>query len=247
MKKFFNTLLGLILIVIVVLVVVLFLGWSRIPDMVANHLSKKMKVPVGIEAIHFTTDSIKIDQLEIGSPKGYTLQKAFSSDTLLVKAPLTHYFQDQIVIDEIKIDQIYLAIEFERPGSSKGNWTTIMQNYKNATTHSPPSSQATSSKTNKPGKSVLIKRLLLTNINVDLAYKEGGVPLKHLKPISQLEFTNITSQKGIPSEQITQLILEQALRSIFDQENLQNMIEGFMQSPQQGVQNLLSPLKDFLP
>lgn len=238
MKKFFNTLLGLILIAIVLLVVFVFLGWSRIPDIVANQLSKKMKVPVGIEAIHFTTDSIKIDQLEIGSPKGYTLQKAFSSDTLLVQAPFTNYFKEQIVIDEIKIDQVYLAIEFERPGSSNGNWTTIMQNYKNNTA---------SPEANKSGKSVLIKRLLLTNINVDLAYKEGGVPLKHLKPISRLEFTNITSEKGIPSEQITQLILEQALRSIFDQENLQNMIEGFMQSPQKGVQNLLSPLKDFLP
>lgn len=241
MKKFFSTLAGVIIIALVVFVICLFLGWSRIPDMVASHLSKKMKVPVEIEDIRFTKNSVKIDTLEIGNPRGYTLQKAFSTDSLLISAPWTNYLDEKIIIDEIRFDQVYLGAEFDRPGTKNGNWTTIMQNYKDAT------ASKSSSSSEKSGKSVLIKRLLLTNINVDLAYREGGVPLKHLPTISKIEFTNVTSEKGIPSEQITNLILQQAIRAIFEKENIQNMIEGFMQSPEKGIQNALSPLKDIFP
>lgn len=238
MKKVFGTLAGLIIIGIVVLVICLFLAWSRIPDLVANHLSKRMKVPVSIEEIQFTKESIDIHNLEIGNPRGYTLPKAFSADDILIQAPLMHYFDEQIVIDTITINTVYLGAEFDRPGTKNGNWTTIMHNFKNSTT--PP-------KNGKKGKSILIKKLLLTNIEVDLAYKTGGVPVKRLKPISKIEFTNVTSEKGIPSEQITNLIIEQALRAIFDQENIGNMIEGFMISPEQGVQNMLSPLQGLFP
>jgi uncharacterized protein involved in outer membrane biogenesis len=238
MKKFFSTLAGLIVIAIVVLVVCLFLAWSRIPDILASHLSKKMQVPVSIEDVRVTKDTIALNKLEIGNPQGYSLPRAFSAENILVNAPLTHYLKHDIVIDEIVISTVYLGAEFDRPGTKSGNWTAIMQNYKNAS--SPPSE-------GKSGKSVLIKRLILTDINVDLAYRTGGVPMKSLKPISKIEFTNVTSEKGIPSEQITNVILQQALRAIFEKENIQNMIEGFMISPEKGVENLLSPLQGIFP
>jgi uncharacterized protein involved in outer membrane biogenesis len=237
MKKFFNTLAGLIIIAIVVLVVCLFLAWSRIPDIVAGHLSKKMKVPVSIEDIRFTKASIDIDKFDIGNPRGYTLPSAFSAENISIKAPLTNYLHNDIIIDEIAISTVYLGAEFDRPGTKSGNWTTIMQNYKSSTAPTK----------DEKGKKVLIKRLLLTDINVDLSYKTGGIPLKRLKPISKIEFANVTSEKGIPSEQITNIIIEQAIRAIFDEENIGNMIEGFMQSPQQGIENALSPLRGIFP
>lgn len=238
MKKFFSTLAGLIIIAIVVLTICLFLAWSRIPDIAASHLSKKLKVPVEIEDVRFTKQSIDIDRLEIGNPRGYTLPKAFSTESIAINAPLTNYLDKQIVIDELLMNNVYLGAEFDRPGTKNGNWTTIMQNFK---------STATPPKPGKEGKSVLIKRLRLTNINVDLAYREGGVPLKHLTPISKIEFTNVTSEHGIPSEQITSLIIEQAIRAIFEKENIQNMVEGFMQSPEKGVESILAPLQGVFP
>lgn len=238
MKKVFGTLAGLIILAIVVLVVCLFLAWSRIPDLVAGHLSKRLKVPVSIEEVQITKESIDIHNLEIGNPRGYTLPKAFSAHNILIQAPLMRYLDEKIIIDAITVNTVYLGAEFDKPGSKNGNWTTLMQNFKNSTT--PP-------KESKKGKTVLIKKLILTDIDVDLAYKSGSIPVKRLKPIPKIEFTNVTSEKGIPSEQITNLIIEQALRAIFDQENIGNMIEGFMISPEQGVQNMLSPLQPFFP
>lgn len=225
---------GVIIILLLAIVIVGFIIWARIPDIVASSLSKKMQVTVEIEDINLTLQSIKVEKLEIGNPKGSILSKAFSSDQILIQAPASNYFKDEIVIDEIDIDKVYVALEFDSKGSSKGNWSTIMGNMKSS---SPPS---------KNEKNILIKRLILTNIDLDLVYRNEGGKVQKLPPIRRLEFTNVTSQGGIPSQQIMNVILKETLRSIFQKENLQNMLEGILENPKGGVQQLLEPFKGLL-
>ncbi|MES2344565.1 MAG: AsmA family protein [Chlamydiota bacterium] len=228
----------IVLIIIFALAIFLFIGWVRLPDMISNSLSRKMQVSVEIDDISLRPSLIGIHKLNIASPKGYTLPKSLSVDTLEIHAPLLRYFDQNVVIEEIDLQKVYLGLEFNKKGSKNGNWSLIMENYQESTN--------AGVKKEKTEKSVLIKKLVLNNISVDLAYKDTG-SVQHLKPIKRLEFTNVTSEGGIPTDQISNLIMQQMLKEVFSQENLQNMIEGFLQSPEQGVQNLLSPFKSLMP
>ncbi len=234
----------IILIIILVVVAILAITWNRMPQMLANSLSKKLQVSDEIKDIKVRPGHINIEHLEIGSPQGYHLPRSFSADEISIQAPLLHYFDQNIVIEEIVLDTVYLGIEFTKLGSKEGNWTQIMKNYKENTggSESSPSEE----KGKKNNKSVLIKKLILKNISVDLSYRDSGT-VQHLQQIDYLEFTNITSEGGIPADQITNLIMQQMLKAVFSKENLENMIEGFLQSPQQGIQNFLQPFKGLVP
>jgi uncharacterized protein involved in outer membrane biogenesis len=232
MKSFFSTLSGIIIGIFVILLIVLFFGWSRIPDMLAHNLSKQMKVPVTIEEMTISLSSIGIEKLEISNPPGSILSKALSIGTTHIQAPILHYFDEQVVIDEVRLDEVYLGLEFQSTGNrSKGNWPTIMKNLNTSEGHK------------KSEKSFLIKKLILSNIAVDLVYKEGGGKIQHLPAIDQLTFTNVTSQKGIPTQQLANVILQESLKSIFQKENLENMIKDVIESPTQAPKDLLQPLQ----
>ncbi|HSW86480.1 MAG TPA: AsmA family protein [Rhabdochlamydiaceae bacterium] len=234
MRIFLKSLVTIIVIVIVAIIVIFFVTWSRVPDMLANSLSKKMKVPVEIEDVHLGMRSIEIDKLEIGNPKGSILPKAFSTDKILIRAPLMNYMHKQIVIDEVDLSNVYLGLEFEYMGSKKGNWSTIMNNFK----------ESTKTSEQKNPRTVLIKKLIATNINIDLVYEKGGGKIQRLKPVDRMEFDNVTSEGGLPTEQITRLIVNQMLRQVFSMENLQDMLENILQNPGQGtLQKIFQPFK----
>jgi uncharacterized protein involved in outer membrane biogenesis len=235
MKGFFSTVAGIIIVIVVILVILVFLGWSRIPDILAHHLSKEMKVLVEIEDVKLSMRSIDIEKLEIGNPSGYVLPKAFSANTININAPLRNYLDQEIIIDQILIDKVYLGLEFDSPRAKRGNWTTIMGNMK------------ASQKPGGKGKQALIRSLILTNISIDLAFKTEGGRIRRLAPIKRLEFKDVSTEKGIPTEQISNIILSEMLRSIFRLENLQNMLEDLLQSPQTPVNQFLQPLKKILP
>lgn len=224
---------------ILFVVIIAFIGWVRLPDMVADHLSEQLQVAVEIDSIGIGPKHITVEEIEIGNPEGYTLPRSFSTKRVTVDAPLLHYFDQNVIINEIDLNNVYLGIEFVKQGSKKGNWFEIMNHYKESTESSSKKHSA------EEKKSVLIKRLVLTDIAVDLAYQDSG-KVQHLQKIDRLEFTNITSEGGIPADQITQVILGQMLKSVFSKENLENMVEGLIQSPEQGVQNLLEPFKSFI-
>ncbi len=222
---------SLILILLLAIVVIAFLAWTRLPDTVATHLSKKMKVSVEIDDIALSRNSIAIAKLDIGNPKGSILNTAFTSNEIRILAPLGHYFDKQIEIDEIAIDKIYLGLEFNAPGSKEGNWTTIMQNFRE-------------NSGSGSDRIILIKKLILTNISIDLAYRSDGGKTTSLKPIDRLEFTNVTSEGGVPSDQIANAILIQTLRSIFQKEHLQDMLENVIPSTEGSVDKLTQPFKN---
>ena len=226
-----------IAIVIIAIVVVLFLGWTRVPDILANDISKKMRVPVKIDSIDLGIKSIRVQDFEIGNPPGTVLSKAFSAQTIGVFAPLTRYLDQQIVIDEMTIDNIYLDLEFNSVSSTDGNWTKIMANIQ-------PSESATKQGENKkPPRSVLIKRIILTNINVDVIYVKEGGKVQHLPTIDRIELTNVSSEGGVPMDQIMNSVLGQMLKSVFIKQNLKNMLQGILNTPGNTIQKFISPFK----
>jgi hypothetical protein len=244
MKAFFSTLAGLIVIVILAAVIVGFIFWSRVPDLLANNLAKTLKVSVEIDSLGLGWNHIDINKIQIGNPPNSLLAKAFSAAKISVIAPFTRYLHSDIVIDEIDVNDVYLGLEFDSAKGTSGNWTTIMGNLESSM-----ESNTTTDKTQKTSKqahsalssssrTVLIHRLVLTNIDVDVVYKKDGRKVQRLPRIPRIELTEISSEGGFPVDQVMHSVLGEMLKQVFLKENLKNMLQNLLEKP--------NPLKQYI-
>ena len=226
--------LSVIFVILIAIAILFFIGKSRVPDMLSGNLSKKLGVPVSIESINFGISDIEIENIEIGNPSGYSLPKAFSADEIEISAPVTELLKEHIVIDQIEVDNIYLGIEFDTKTSTSGNWTKIFSSFQK---------RANLNKTT--GKEVLIKKLIFKNIRSEIFFRDGS-STKELPIIQRIELTNISTQGGIPTDQLMGTVLAQMLREVFIQQNINNMLKGiFIDTPGKAVDKFLKPFKGF--
>lgn len=230
MKVFFSTLIGVVVLAVVVALVM----WSRLPDMLSNALSKKLGVAVSIESLGLHWGEIDLNKLQVASPPKSILSHALTCQEIAIITPFTHYINNEIVIEEIDLKEVYLGLEFDSATTTNGNWTRIMHHLK---TSIDPSLSNTS-------RSVLIKKLVLTDIRVDVVYRKEGGRVQHLKPISRLELTNISSEGGFPLDQITNSVLGETLKQVFIKQNLKNMLQNLLEN-QDPLKPLLSPFNKF--
>jgi uncharacterized protein involved in outer membrane biogenesis len=253
MKTFLFSLAGIVTVIILAAVIIGFIFWSRVPDMLANNLSKKMKVSVEIDSIGLGWGKIDVKTIQIGNPSGSILAKAFSCSEVDVMAPLTNYLSQHIVIDEIDVNDVYLGLEFDSASGTSGNWTTIMGNLNSSSESSAAApAQGKKKKRKEPpapaaesasSRTVLIHRLVLTNIDVDVVYRKDGGKVKRLPRIPRIELTEISSEGGLPMNQIMNSVLGEMLKQVFLKENLKNMMQDFIQNPTSPVQKYLGPFK----
>lgn len=213
-----------------------YLGFIRLSDIAAGHLKKTLQVAVSIDSISLGLNNIKVEQIQIGNPPGYALPKAFSAREIDSLAFVTQYFKKEVIIDEVTVNDIYLGLEFDSPISIKGNWTVLMDNL--------AQSLAQSEEDESSPRTVLIKRLILTNINTQLFFRGKGAS-QNLPLIDRIEFTNITSTGGIPIDQLVASILGQMLQSIFVKNHLQNMIDSVKKHPKKTTKKILKPIQKF--
>lgn len=236
MRVFLKCLAIILVICILAGIILFFLARSRLPDVVANKLSKTLQVAVEIGDINVGLNTVTVDNFEINNPRGFKLEHALTTQKIIVQAPLMNYAKNDIVIEEITMNNVYIGFEFESIKGTSGNWTMIMNNAK--------SSRAQSSKSASE-KSVLIKRLVLNTINADLLYQSDG-NIRHLPMIPQIVLVNISSKGGDLTDQLMNSALGQMLKEIFTQENLKHMMDKILEPlPEEDnpVNNALKPLK----
>ena len=88
----------------------------------------------------------------------------------------------------------------------------------------------------------MIKRLLLTNIQAELLYQSDG-KVRKLKTIKQIELKNISSKGGNIGDQLMNSALGEAVKEIFVQENLKDILDQLMNVPGNPLNNYLGPIK----
>lgn len=234
MSRVFSRILISLIAVIGITACIAFFLSSKLPEYLSGKLSQALKVAVSIKDIHISYNNITLDEVEIENvPKGI-LSKAFSAKKIFSNCPLGNYTKQKIEIDQIGLNDVYLGLEFDSPSNTKSNWSKIMKSLS--------SSEDKTSSTNK--KVVFIKTLTLTNIQVDLVYRNKPDEIKKLRPIDKIELHNINSEEGIPMNQLMNTVLGQMLKSVFIQENLKEAVKDLLQ-PQDSIDSLLSPLEGF--
>ena len=97
--------------------------------------------------------------------------------------------------------------------------------------------------TQEKTRSVLIRRLILTNIDVDVVYRKEGGKVQRLKRIDRIELTDVSSEGGLPVDQLMNSVLGQMLKSVFEKQNLKNMLQNLLQEPSGTIQKYLGPFQ----
>jgi len=234
MSKAFNRLVRILVTILAALCIAAFLLYARLPSIISGKVSDALQTAVSLKKVDLSPSDINLEELVVSNVPGSVLPDAFSAKTISLNAPLTNYIKDDIVIEEIDLDGVYLALEFESPTNTTSNWNVLMK----PLSSDPPSSRSK--------KTVLIKTLVITNINVDLVYKNKGSNVKKLPRIEKIVLTNINSEEGFPMDQIMNSVLGQMLKSVFIQQNLKDALNGLLNQPKDTAEGILSPLRNFL-
>jgi hypothetical protein len=198
---------------ILVIVGLGYLAYLNSSMIFAEVISKKTMTPVSIKDVIWEKDSFTIDDIMIANPNGARLPVAMRVKSIKVDAPYKQYFENPILINQIHLDSVYVNIQIYNKEQTEGNWQTLMSNM--AVDHKSPLSIE---------RPALIKKLILTNIQVDLILSDGEI--HHLSPIERLEFNDINSDKGIPTQEISEIIVQKMMQSIFFEKGLKSIIEA---------------------
>ena len=229
---------GLLLKTLIPLFLLLLMGfyllWNTVPNRLSQAMSKDLQTTVFVGDATFSLNKIGLKKIAINSPTKSRLPQAFSCDRLSVQAWVSNYLKNNIVIDLIELDDVYLGLEFDSPSSATGNWTRLMENLQKATQESSA----------KSTKTVLIKKLIIRNIKTQVVYLNKKDGVINLKPIEVLEFDNISSDEGFPLEQLSNSVLGKMLKEVFVKQNLKDMLNKWVQ-PQKQIDKLIKPFKLF--
>lgn len=221
----------IIIAIIILLFIAISVCYKVLPSILSHTLSKKMEVSVNINSITMGMSNIGIGGIAIGNPPPSILPQALLIKNMNIEMPIDQFFKKNIVIPKIDLSHIYIGLEFRSKGNNNGNWTFIMNNL------------GASSSKESSDINVLIKELYLQDVTVDIVYKSDPRNVKTVH-FPQLKFYNVTSQGGIPSEQIARIVMRQALKEIFSTENLQDMLKGIL-DPAGGASSLFKGLFNF--
>lgn len=230
MKIFWSVFIGILLL----LFSTVFFGWNYVPSWISKSLSEKAKVKVTLNHISLGLRKIKGFNLKVNNPPRSILPKALKIKKIVSNAPLTTYFHDDVIIDDLLLSDTYLGLEFDSTFGSDGNWTTIMNNLRR--------SLGQDSKKDSNRK-VLIRRLEIKNLNIDLVFKTNSENIRRLKPIESMVFYNVTSEGGLPTGQIMNLVISEMLKEVFSKEKLMDMLKDTIQSPGRSGQDVFDSLK----
>ncbi len=204
--------------IIIVFVAAVFIFKTNIA---ASYLSSKLKTKVSIDKMSVSTTSLNISGFNIKNPTK-ELKNAFSAKELDVNYTMKGLKEDPSVIEEIYIDNAYLGVVCSNALCSNNNWTEIMHSIEKK-------------KPSKKNNNFLIKRLIIRDLDVEIIGLGLNPASKDKLHFSHMEFNNIRSEEGFPTQQ---LVLE-----IFKSAGLNNYLKGFLEG-KTGIEKFIDPFKE---
>lgn len=217
MKRFLIPFVSLILI----LIILAFVTWFNIPNILAHILSREFSVSTTVGNVNISKNNLKINDINIGTPKGSKTSSSFFSKELHVKSTIAALRNERLTIDSFTLNNIIIGIEFYNESGTDNNWVRILK--------IPTRPEKLSN------RKYLIKKMTLNNISLVLTKSNGQ---KQTFPtIDKLEFFNISDETGFPIEEIEKAISEAILKSVFEKFNLLYLIRDL--NPVNMIQKVL--------
>jgi hypothetical protein len=199
-------------ILLLVLVAGIIFIWLIKAPIMSWYLTDKLKVPTSIGSISIWPSETMIHRFRIVNPRGFKMKSAFEAETTKIEYRLKQLRNTPAEIDQIVIDDIHLGIECSNPLCSKNNWTAI--------------GGLMAQKEQKEKKhQVIIHKFVLTNMSVEVRGLGIGKP-PMIKQIDYLEFDEVSSETGFPTDKL--------IRAIFQGAGLQDYVQDLL-NPQNAI------------
>ena len=185
---------------------------DRIPALASQFLTKAMHVPVQLDKAAFYKNFFEIEGFSIKNPSQSAFKNAISVKTIKVEAPYSHYIlQDPLVIDRFFLENVTINLEISKNKTTACNWNIIGNDINANKTHWYSNE-----------RKVMIKNLVLRNVTIGV--KLYGKKVKVLSPISIIEFTNIDVNNGLPIQEISKIIVDKLMDTVFSAEAFKQLV-----------------------
>ncbi len=169
--------------------------WALKVPLMSAYLSNRLGVPVSMLGVKIRPSYTSITRFRVANPRSAKTKTAFASKKIRADYAIKELFGSPSTVDQITLNDVFLSIEFYNPLGTVNNWTEIAKNM--------PKQEK-----KKKGKGYLIRKLVINDLLVEIhGMGLGGLLGKvETKRIPRLEFTNISSEEGFPTEQLIQAI-----------------------------------------
>ena len=118
-------LIGLIIILVILVLGSAVLLYYLLPDMTSRLLTEKLNVTTRVKSLSINKNEAVIHGLSVKNPKGSSITNALTVNSIVIRAPLSHYVGNPIIIDEIVLSNVYVSIELSRNDKIPCNWDFI--------------------------------------------------------------------------------------------------------------------------
>lgn len=203
---------------LVIVGAVIFLWLIKAP-ILSWYLSNKMKVPVSVSMISIWPKETTISGFSIHNPSGFKDRKAFAAKKIRADYELKKVMADNTEIDRIQVDHALLLVDCANPVCSDNNWTAISSGM-------PPSS-------GKSKGSTTIHKLVINDLTIrfkgiELMKATGAltntVKLPDEKHFDTIEFNEINTAEGFPTDQLIHQIFDKAGLNDYLQKSIQKQV-----------------------
>ncbi len=201
--------LALIAFCLVLAVAAAVVGWSMKTQIAAHFIGKQLHVPAEVGSFDLSSTRASLRELWIGNPPGSRTKTSFTARDVTIDSTWGQLRGDPLVIDEIDLDTIFVGVEFYNRDGKDNNWSRML------------SKEAKESKGSQRG--YLIKTLVLSNLTVQVTQADGST--KRYPTIAHMEFHNISSETGLPLDQIEKAIFQLVLKELFQKLDLNQVLD----------------------
>jgi len=218
-KKIYLSTAGIVVVAVLSLIVAILLLKAPI---ISSYLSHKLGVNVSMRSVSISTNGMKISKFKINNPIGARTNTALSAQDIDVAYQWKELRSDPGVIEDIELNNVFLGIELYNSSGSRNNWSQILA--------------TVDDNQDKDAKEMIIRRLVIKNLSVSVRGKGIFSSWQKIKEIPRLEFRNISSKEGFPTEKL--------IEQIFDEANLGTYIKELIKQPVKVLDKVLSPFKE---
>lgn len=199
-------------------------------SILAFELGKQFKVPVAIASMTIGPQSIVLDQFIVSNPPPIRVPPfAIRILRSKFKAPFWRYFQKHILIHQILLQDLHLSVVFTDPDNKQGNWTTLQNNL-----NAPPNAKAPDDGT------IEVEEIRIQGLYVELQLY-GKDPIKLDRINRDIVIKNVSSKRGIPTEEISSIVIEQLMNQLGLLYGIENMLESVVEAPVDIIEGLILP------
>ncbi|MDB6082089.1 MAG: hypothetical protein JWO53_1361 [Chlamydiia bacterium] len=229
------------------LIVVSFVGYTYLhrAEFLSTILSKTLNISMKVKNIQISKHGLLVKGINVQNPQGCTLKNALQVDRIEVKMDWVELVKaligvknKKIVIDQIKIISPQMSVELFTLTGSDTNWKRLLSNM-------PAGNDEPSS------RKFEIKRLVITNIGLEI--KQQNISQSSFKPspIAKLEFKNLGSDTAASAQEIIRGVFTALVSEAAKELQLKNMqpeevIKKLPPTVQDGVKQAGDQIKGWL-